>query len=199
MVAVITGDIINSRAIKTALWQNELKAVLSNYGNAPGQWEIYRGDSFQLKVEKEKAVQAAIHIKACMKKLNPLDVRMAIGIGEEDFKGKGVTESTGSAYIRSGNCYEQLKKQNLAIKSGDSTFDECFNLLISLALLTMDNWTALVAGVVQATIEHPEKNQKELAEMLGKTQSSISEALKRAGAPEINQFIEYYHQKAQKL
>lgn len=199
MVAVITGDIINSRAVKTVLWQNELKAVLSVYGFAPTDWEIYRGDSFQLRVEKEKAIQAAIHIKACMKKLNSVDVRMAIGIGEEDFTGKGVTESTGTAYIRSGSCYEQLKKQNLAIESGDDSFDECFNLLISLALLTMDNWTALVAGVVQTSIEHPGKNQKELAELLGKTQSSISEALKRAGDPEITQFIEYYHKKSQDL
>jgi hypothetical protein len=59
----------------------------------------------------------AIQLKALIKSDKGLDVRMAIGLGSEDFKGSGVSESNGTAYQRSGRTFETLKenKINLAI------------------------------------------------------------------------------------
>ena len=67
MIAVLTGDIINSREDQSPKWLIALKEGLNQYGKEPQDWEIYRGDSFQLETTPSKALQAAIHIKAAMK------------------------------------------------------------------------------------------------------------------------------------
>jgi predicted XRE-type DNA-binding protein len=161
MIAVITGDIINSRKGEVEKWIYSLKEVLNYYGKEPKDWEIFRGDSFQLSIAPEKAMLAAIHIKSVIKQTKLQDVRMAIGIGEEKYSSSKITESNGSAYIRSGECFESLKKQTLAI-------------------------------MIKTSIENSEKNQKSLAKLLKKSQSTVSEALKRGGFEEIMHMNIFY-------
>jgi hypothetical protein len=50
----VTGDIINPERY-LLLWMKDLKSVLNAYGNEPKDWEIYRGDSFQLVVDPADA------------------------------------------------------------------------------------------------------------------------------------------------
>ncbi len=87
-------------------------------------WEIYRGDEFQIRIAAEKALEMAIQIKALIKTTKNLDVRIGIGLGDEDFRGAGVSESNGSAYQRSGRTLSLLKERkiNLAIATGDPEF-----------------------------------------------------------------------------
>lgn len=192
MVAVLTGDIINSREGQVLNWLRRLKEVLNIYGQSPQKWEIFRGDSFQLLTEPKIALTAAIHIKAVIKQTKSQDVRIAIGLGKETHSAQKITESNGSAYIRSGESFESLKKQTLAIKSNNSEKDQQLNLMLSIALLTANNWSSTVAEVIKTAIENPNKNQKEIALMLKKTQSGVSEALKRGGYEEITNLNNYY-------
>lgn len=192
MVAVITGDIVNSRKGAVEEWIHALKEVLDYYGTEPKDWEIYRGDSFQLAVAPEKAILAAMHIKAAVKQIKLHDVRMAIGIGEEEYSASKITESNGSAYVRSGECFESLKKQTLAIQSGNEAFDQPFNIMLNLSLLTANQWSPVVARVIKTTLENAEKNQEELAQLLGKSQSTVSESLKRGGFDEMMMMNDYY-------
>lgn len=110
MIAVITGDIINSTEKASINWLKELKTVLNQYGSSPMKWEIYRGDSFQLKLPVEKAMLTAFHIKATIKQIKNKDVRMGIGIGMEEYVSEKLSESNGTAYQNSGLCFESLKK-----------------------------------------------------------------------------------------
>ncbi|UZH55244.1 transcriptional regulator [Salinimicrobium tongyeongense] len=199
MIAVITGDIVNSRSESAAHWLPVLKKILGHYGEAPQGWEISRGDSFQLLLQPEEALYAALQIKAGIKQLPDLDVRMAIGIGEQEYKAEKISESNGSAFIRSGECFEELKKQNLGIRTGEAEKDEIFDLLFQLALLSMNNWSVTVAKTIAAFLEHPAKNQTELAKHLKKSQSSLSEALKRGGFDEIMQLESFYRSKIKRL
>ena len=199
MVAVLTGDIINSREGQARDWMEKLKAVLGYYGDSPEQWEIYRGDSFQLVLVPNDAFIAAMHIKAVIKQTKVHDVRIAIGIGEETFNSEKITESNGSAYIRSGESFESLKKQTLAIKSMNYDWDESMNIALSLALLTANNWSSTVAKVITAVIENSAKNQKEIAKILDKSQSTVSEALKRGGYDEIMNLNTYYKKQISRI
>jgi len=52
MTAILTGDIVNSQKVDSKLWLKDLKAVLRKYGKNPYSWEIFRGDTFQLEVER---------------------------------------------------------------------------------------------------------------------------------------------------
>lgn len=195
MVAVITGDIINSRKREAEGWMNNLKNVLDKYGQAPRDWEIFRGDSFQIILRPEIALLTAFHIKASIKKNNATDVRMGIGIGEVSRQTSKVTESNGSAFILSGECMESLKKQTLALRTNNHEIDSPVNIMLRLALLTANHWSSTVAQVIIARLEHPQKHQKEIARLLGKSQSSISEALTRGGFDEIKAMNNYYQDK----
>lgn len=199
MISIITGDIINSRNVTPHLWISKLKSVLSNYGLEPAQWEIYRGDSFQLELHPAEALLACLLIKATIKTISDLDVRLAIGIGEKTYTSDKITASNGSAFINSGECFESLKKSILAIKSSNTEFDVQMNLLLDLAQLTMNNWTRKSSEIVKIAIENPNITQKELAKLVNKTQSTISESLKIAGFEEILKMENYYRNQIVKL
>jgi len=192
MTAILTGDIINSKDHKASKWLPLLKQALSRYGTEPLVWEIYRGDSFQLETTPEQALEAAIYIKAHLKQIRHLDIRVAIGLGEKDHAAEKITESNGTAFVRSGECFDGLKKQTLALNSGNEAFDTTINLMLQLATLTMDNWLPAAAKIVCAVLEHPGANQKEIATLLDKSQSTISEALIRAGFDEVQKMIHFY-------
>ncbi|MGO2101588.1 MAG: SatD family protein [Psychroflexus halocasei] len=192
MIAVITGDIVNSKKDNSQNWLNLLKNTLNQYGSEPQTWEIYRGDSFQLSINPEKALIAALHIKSMIKQTKIQDVRLAIGVGSEKHKSQKITESNGSAYVNSGECFESLKKQTLAIKTDDKDLNEALNIMLDLSLLTADHWSVVVSEVIKTAIENPDKNQRELAELLAKSQSNISEALKRGGFDEIMAMNQFY-------
>ncbi|WP_029034585.1 SatD family protein [Salinimicrobium terrae] len=199
MKAVITGDIINSRIELASQWLPILKKILQQFGKNPEQWEITRGDSFQLLLAPEVALYAAFQIKAGIKQLRDLDVRMGIGIGEQDHEASKISEANGPAFVRSGECFENLKKQNLGIITGNPEKDEIFNLLLNLALLTANNWSSTVAETISIFLQNPEKSQTELAKQLNKSQSSLSEALKRGGFDEIIQLENFYRKEIHSL
>lgn len=192
MIAVLTGDIKNSTAYPTDQWLPLLKGALGRFGEEPMDWEIYRGDSFQLQTSPERALEAAIYIKACLKQIRHLDVRIAIGLGKRSYRAEKLTESNGEAFVNSGQCFEGLKKTNLAIKGPEPEFDRHMNLLLELALLNMDHWTPALSKTVKTALENPKMNQNQLAALLDKSQGNISEELKKAGFEEVGKMMQFY-------
>lgn len=198
MTSILTGDIVNSRAAGSLqVWLEPLKELLSGFGEAPKVWEIYRGDSFQLEVQKpQEAFRTALRIKACIKSAGNLDVRMAIGIGAKSFEAPRITESNGEAFIRSGETFESLKKlrKNLAIRSPWPDTDKTLNLMIDLAAMAMDRWSPSSARLIVLLLSHPELTQQELGDRLGKNQSSVSESQKRAHYQQMAALESYFRE-----
>ena len=193
MIAVITGDIIKSRSESAKKWLPHLKEILSSINTTPKYWEIYRGDSFQIETKAEEAFLVCLRIKASIKQINGLDVRLAIGIGSKSFDAEHITESNGEAFINSGYAFDKLlKKQHIALKTPWKDIDEVFNISIALALLTMDTWTENSAEFVSTSIEHPELTQKDLGTILKISQAGISKRGKRSGFEEIMRLEKYY-------
>ncbi|MFD2727318.1 SatD family protein [Hyunsoonleella rubra] len=183
MTSIITGDIIKSRHQKNPeVWMRALKSALSHLNPDKSQWEIFRGDSFQIEINDiSESFISAVYIKACIKMLL-LDVRLAIGIGNTSYQAENISESNGEAYIYSGETLEALKKEkiNLRIKTSNDTLNEELNLYFKLALAIMDHWTTGSAEIVKLGIEHPDALQQELANMIGTKQDAISKRQKRA-------------------
>ncbi len=194
MIAIITGDIVNSENYEVSEWLDILKKYLSNFGESPTDWDVYRGDEFQLKIPREDVLGAAIHIKALIKTIKGLDVRMGIGLGTETFRGAGISESNGPAYRRSGRTFESLKedKLNLTIATGDSFYDDTLNLMLKLALDFMDDWSPVSAEIVVMAFEYPKASQADLAKRLGIQQSAVSQRQKRARLDLVFELLDYY-------
>ena len=197
MTNVLTGDIINSRKLPSKIWMDGLKLVFTTLGKSPMDWEIYRGDEFQLEIKNpEEALITAIKIKAYLKTVK-LDARMSIGFGDKTYKAKKISESNGTAFVRSGELFEKLKKQkiNLAINSGNSDFDTEMNLLLRLALTFMDNWLVQSAEFVQIAIANPTLSQEEIGMQLGINQAAVSRRRKRAQFDLLVELNQYYQQR----
>lgn len=200
MKAVITGDIVKSQNFETELWHNVLKEALSK--DQPANWEIYRGDEFQVLVENaEDAFLRVMQIKAKIKKIQDLDVRMSIGLGQQDFKGDKISESNGSAFINSGRNLDRLKSEkiNLGIHSENENFDETINLIFSWLSLVTDNWSIVSAEIMDIFLQDTASNQEEVARKLNITQSSVSQRLKRANYDLITETDQFFRKKIAEL
>ncbi|MCX7547562.1 transcriptional regulator [Xanthomarina sp. F1114] len=199
MTSVITGDIIKSRSVNNPeLWLQTLKTALTTIEADKSLWEIYRGDSFQLEIKDiNKSFEAAIYLKACIKTIKELDVRLAIGIGSKTYSGKQITESQGEAFQHSGETLETLKKekQNLKIKTSNKQLNKELNLYFRLALLSMDSWTVNSAEIIKLSLENPNAIQEDLGKLLGINQNTISRRQKRANLDEILELNSMYQQK----
>ncbi|MFC3197882.1 hypothetical protein ACFOET_09680 [Parapedobacter deserti] len=194
MIAVITGDVVNSRKIADPeIWLSKLKTALNRLGKAPKVWEIIRGDSFQLEIgTANEALREALYIKATIKTIPGLDARMAIGIGAKTYEATKISEANGEAFVYSGRLFDQLKKNTLAVKSPWQDVDRAVNICLELASLTMDRWTPNSAEMIVLSLEHPEKTQSELASMIQISQGRVSERQQRAGYEEIMKMEAYF-------
>ncbi|MFC0604172.1 transcriptional regulator [Winogradskyella pulchriflava] len=200
---IITGDIIKSRSQSdNELWLTTLKDALTHLNPIKEYWDIYRGDSFQIELNDEvSGFLAAVYLKACIKTIDGLDVRLAIGIGKKTYKGNSVSESSGDAFLYSGETLEKLKKekQNLRIKTENSQLNKELNLYFKLILIAMDRWTKNSAEIVKLTIEKPRALQSELGDIIGINQNAISTRQKRAHLDEIFELDSLYRQKIAQL
>ncbi|MFC5195690.1 transcriptional regulator [Bizionia hallyeonensis] len=195
MTSVITGDIINSKNVKPAIWLPQLKDALTFLESDTRLWEIYRGDSFQIELKNpQNSFLHAVYIKACVKMIKGLDVRIAIGIGTKTYQGDTVTESNGEAFQFSGETLENLKKDkiNLKLKTPDPILNRDLNLYFKLALMSMDNWTVNSAEIIKTQIENPHKIQSEIAQLIGINQEAVSKRMKRANLEEILELNNLY-------
>lgn len=182
MNCIITGDVKDSRRAKSQNWIDGLKQLFKQFGKTPMDWEIYRGDEFQLEVKNcEEALLVAFQIKAYLRSIK-LDVRMSIGFGDKTYKAKKISESNGTAFVNSGVGFENLKKNKttLSIHSSNKTFDKEMNLILRLGLSFMDNWLAQSAEFVLITIQNPTLSQEEIGTKLGINQAAVSRRRKRA-------------------
>jgi hypothetical protein len=195
MEAVLTGDIINSRKVKSPEeWMARLKAVLNCYGKPPATWQVFRGDSFQLKTKSTEALQAAYQIRAAIKSIEGLDVRISIGLGSISYTGKKITESSGEALIHSGEAFDELKskKKKLEIRSSDKALNRELNTMILLAEGLVESWTRGSAEAMNLFLHKPATSQNQLAEELGISQPSVSSRLSVAHAAEVKEMLDYY-------
>ncbi|MDT0295657.1 transcriptional regulator [Mesonia ostreae] len=203
MTSIITGDIVASRSKHSPdEYLNKLRYALEIIQPQKSLWEIFRGDSFQVEIENPlQAFWSTIYIKAVIKTIKNLDVRMAIGMGDKTYEAPQITESNGSAFIRSGEIFENLKKEktNLAIKTGKEFLDKELNTYFQLTLIAMDYWTVNSAEVIQLTMENPKHSQKELGLLIGIKQNTVSERQKRAFWEELQAFNEVFSHKIKSI
>ena len=179
MIGIITGDIVNSRKLSSEIWIDGFKQLLNTFGENPIEWEIYRGDEFQLEIKNpEDALIAALKIKSYFKSLK-LDARMSIGFGDMTYISNKISESNGSAFARSCEVFEKLKKQknNLAVNPSNEAFNTKINLMLKLSLTFMNNWLVQSADFVLIAIENPSLSQEVIGLKLGSLQKTKTRSI----------------------
>ena len=203
MKAVITGDIVQSETVDTAKWQPALKIFFKDHVADKNHWAIYRGDEFQILVDDgSQSLRLAILIKAFIRSLGlELDARMSIGLGAMSYKSKLVTESNGSAFVRSGRLFEDIKNSrvNMAVSTGEEDIDADINLMLKLGLTIMDHWTQADAELALIFLAQSNLKQQQIAEMLHIKQAGVSRRKGRAKIDLIEDLLRYFEKKHQYL
>lgn len=192
IISVITGDVVNSRKLNPEDWLTKIKTTLKSNKVPKSKWGIFRGDMFQIETTPEDALELCIKLKSKIKELKDIDLRLSIGVGAKDYIGHKIQESNGEAYINSGLGFENLNNKNMIIQSPKQSFNEKWTVMLDMALLIMDNWSPITSQIFNYSLENPNLSQKQIAKKLDKIQSSISEALTRAGYTQIINMLSLY-------
>lgn len=201
-IGVITGDIVNSTEILNAGQREKLLEVMHRTVEEMNQddycsnirMEIYRGDSFQIIVEKAyDAMDVAIAIRAAIIANSSTDMRwdarIGIGIGKGEFITDKVTESDGEAFHLSGKAFDSLERNSrMAILTPNEDFNQ--ELMVSSAFADdiISNWTPIQAKTFFLSLTK-QLNQKEIAKIENKSPQAISKIYIAGKIGLISQFI----------
>ncbi|NPA37456.1 MAG: hypothetical protein GXO47_11475 [Chlorobi bacterium] len=216
MKAVITADIIDYSGLDSAKADEVLKVLHGLFGelksvrsNVFEGFSVRRGDSIQGEVSDARdSLRVALMLKTAInrisfgqgkKRKSPVNVRIAIGVGEVISERDTVGQSFGEAYLFSGRLLDSMKKQKRVIAA--KTIDEEVNMELDtefrLLEVIMNNWKVTSADVLYLTLSG--FDEKQTALRLGISQSAVNQRKKSAGWNAVNAMLKRYEDLIDKL
>lgn len=198
---VITGDLVNSTSIASEWRQSVIDALNASVADftsfTPVMIEMYRGDSFQVLVDKpEYSLAIAIALRAKLRASTPKtqdiwDARLAVGIGDISFENASILTSDGEAFRLSGSAFDSIGKKRLIVSAPWTEFNNAMELVSRFADNVISSWTAKQAMVVGHSLIYPKK-QKDMADELDMTRQNFNYLWNSAKAQLILDYIGYY-------
>ena len=190
IAAVLTGDLIDSQGVEdTQDYIKQLREALQQLQAVCSfQYELYRGDGFQLTLESAAdAVRCAALLRAALIAASPeherYDARIAIGIGQAPADNR-----YGEAFVLSGRGLDSMKKDSLGLFTHNAALFDRLELPTAFAARVIEQWTRVEAQTwwLHTTLH---VSQKALAEHLDKSQVTVHKALQRAEAPLMDRYL----------
>jgi hypothetical protein len=185
--AIFTADIVNSSLLRATELDEVLTAINALIHPYAKKHEFYRGDSFHtLLNEPETGLELATLLRLYVRKMQParlkkpLDIRIAIGLGEIDTPIKKLSTATGEAFVLSGRELDKLSQtdQCLSIVTKSNSANEAFQILSEYSDLLLANISSTQAEVLYLLLNG--FTETLVAEQLRKTQPTINR-IKKAG------------------
>ena len=198
---VITGDLVNSTNISSGWRQavvDALHACIVDFAClTPARIEMYRGDSFQVVVDKpEQTLAVAIALRTKLRASTPedsdtWDARVSIGIGDISFESDNIVTSDGEAFRLSGRNFDNMGKKRLCIATPWTDIDNAIELNTRFADEFVSSWTARQSRVVYHSLLFA-KSQKDMADELGMTRQNFNYHWLTSKGQLITDYIEYF-------
>lgn len=192
--AIITGDIVDS----TKMVAEERNSMLGMLQSLPGlllpmtkiDLEIFRGDSFQIRVWKSvDSLKAALAIRSHIRsfkfaKLNrQWDARLAIGIGTVEYENGSLATSDGEAYRASGRGLDSIGKNRLTIETPWEEVNKELQVSTAFADDIITGWTQSQSRVMFQSLT-ADLSHAEIGDILGISRQMVDKAL-RAGKEDL--------------
>jgi hypothetical protein len=196
IVAVITGDLINSSGLNDDQKKQVKEKLESLFGanvfvTLPLQF--YRGDSFQLLCTKEKAAWAVLMIEAVLISITGTMARISIGIGSVSrLHETDVLQSEGEAFTLSGQNLDAMKADNrtMVINTNNKEVQDRLAFVFKLIENIVAEWKPGQASVVALKLQ--EDKQKDIAARLEISPAAVSKTLTSAKWHLIEEFLGWY-------
>lgn len=178
-------------------WLDQLGAVLARWGIAPKSWQEIGDNGFQLLVQPSQTWDALIWLKAGIRAIPGLDLRMGVGVGRVSDTTESNAMSDEEAYVHSLDAFNRLRplRQHMVFKSRWPDLDGEVNLTFKMVLTIMNTWTPVSCEAILEKMEHASLSQKELGVRLGISQHAISTRLSRAQFDLIQEWAVFYRDK----
>ncbi|WBL23925.1 SatD family protein [Zunongwangia sp. HRR-M8] len=210
MVAVISADLIDSSSYPTEFldlvietMQKEFDLFAKYFSEEKSNFKIYRGDSVQgMLTNPENALLFSLFLKTALNKLEyekdsaiKADLRIAIGIGSIDLKRDEISESNGKAFQLSGRTLDEMKftGRKLMLKTPNIDLNGEFYTSLALFDFIADRWSTASAEVIYYLLQ--DYKEKEIAKILGISQSAVNQRKKTAGWDPISDLLTRFKEK----
>lgn len=165
LAAIITGDMVASKTLSTIERDRFIYTVstLEKFLDADSctQAEIFRGDSFQLKIPNPfNALKAAVIIRALFrsqshpKSNSQWDCRISLGIGKTEFEKSTPGLSDGEAYRLSGYGLDGMKRERLTISTPWHEINEDMAVITPFADDIISHWTVKQSEVMLVKLQN---------------------------------------------
>ena len=188
--AVITGDMVRSEQIaldKRDLLIEVLRGIVDELqAKSPMKMEMFRGDSFQIVVERpEASLLIATMIRAVLKSscydgmVEMWDARISIGIGATEYQGESIVTSDGEAFKLSGRGLDAMGKSRLAVSTCWQDVDDELDVGIAFLDDLVTDWSINQAKAIYLSVAHG-LSQSDLASTISKSQQNVSKTLNSA-------------------
>lgn len=216
MKAVITADIVDYSGLDSGKADEVLDVLHSLFGelrsvrsNVFEGFSVRRGDSIQGEVSDVRdSLRVALLLKTVInrisfgqgkKRKSPVNVRIAIGVGEVSSERDTVGQSFGEAYLFSGRLLDSMKKSKrvLAAKTQDEEVNRELDTEFRLLEVIMNNWKITSADVLYLTLSG--LDEKQTASRLGISQSAVNQRKRSAGWNAVNALLTRYEELMDKL
>lgn len=198
-IAVLTGDIVKSRQLEQAHYDDllySLNNVLSYIKEQHGEnaVQLMRGDSFQVIVnDVENALCYALLIRLALKERNEnFDCRISIGVGNHEAIRHRVGNSTGDAFTLSGQQLDAMKQQRLVVTSVDSYFNDKLSVLIGYLDHQVTEMTKRQCAIAYLKLKSSGLTQQDIADVFDVNRVSISRSMKAARFDLIHSTIDLF-------
>lgn len=195
--AVLTGDIVNSTKLLSAIEKKLLKILHQIL--TPYKFEFYRGDSFQVYMkEASKSLLVALQCRTAAinmiqdESMPTSDIKIGIGLGAVNAPVKSLGSAKGEAFILSGRSFDELEKSQtrLSISINDNIVQLAFEVIADYIDLIYHGMTAKQAEVIFELLKG--NSQQEVALKLNKSKSTIHQHVTSGRWAKIENLLQQY-------
>ncbi len=219
MVAVITGDIVNSTTRKRpdSLVFSEIDHILTSVFEVmeqkgwlgAGDFVTFRGDSFQCILPAALGLTAALMIKAALKGgvdihapqvTEPWSCRLVIGVGEVTHRASDISKSNGPVFQISGRTLDAMPRDHfLEVKTPWQEANDEFELLCRFLDIIIERLWTVNSGRTVWMYFREGSTQQELADLFGISQPAMNQRIQGAELSVLEQTIRRYQNILQNL
>ncbi|MCH2057495.1 MAG: hypothetical protein MK214_12990 [Thalassotalea sp.] len=208
MIAVLTGDIVNSTKMSNETYSEVIKNLKDFLNEANEKYnaigEIYRGDEFQIQypdpvyaLKSTLLIKLALHLSEFSPK--PIQCTLSLAYGSHNIYSEKPNTSSGPVFIESGRGLEKTQRGELSVRFGHES-DECeINLLTQFLNHLLKRLTKTQAELLCKYIESNFAEHKKIADITGTTRQNISNRLGNIGAFLVRDYMEIINKKVVRL
>ncbi len=191
MIAVLTGDIVNSTKMSNEIYSGVIKSLKTFLNEANEKHgaigEIYRGDEFQIQypdplcaLKSTLLLKLALHLSKFSPK--PIQCTLSLAYGSHNVYDDKPNTSSGPVFIESGRGLEKTQRGELSLRLEHQSDEFEIKLLTQFLNHLLSRLTKTQAELLYQYITSNFAEHKKIADITGTTRQNISNRLGNIGA-----------------